>query len=187
MGIISASVGFYTEKTGNSQFYKYRDDSDTTLYHEVTHQILGEYGTSNSTPIWVTEGVAVASETTKNTGKFDVEFKPENNYRLWTVKKNAPTRDIFDFMKIKYDGFHGSGRGTNYAFAGSLVIFFLTYEDGTYAEDFSDYLRDAYFNRIARKTIDKYIGKPKAELQAEFEKFIADLPENYWDHVKKNR
>ncbi len=177
-GGMGGSAGFYSPRHGTSQFYHIKGYTESVLYHEVTHQILGEYGKGgfpDRGAYWIVEGAAVASESTKVTGEFSVVFDPMKNSRIKSVKKSWGNRSIGQFMNISYDQFHGSGRLMNYAVAGTLAVFFLEYKGGVYRDDFTDYLRDVYTGKIdgSKIKINRYLGKNMSDLDKEFRSFLA--------------
>jgi hypothetical protein len=187
------SAGVYMGEERSSFFYWTGNDESvlSTLYHEVTHQLLDETKEGNRGGSqgnnWVVEGIATYMETWE---KVDGKWKPGHNVNapeLQAGKSILANQDfkLRSFIAIDYQQFHDAGRGANYALSGALCHFLIHYQDGIYKEDFVSFLSAYYAGKVNDMSLPEYIDMegitaPDAKLtrlEQEFKEYMAKLGE----------
>ncbi len=64
----------------------------------------------------------------------------------------------------------------NYQQAEALTVFLMQWNEGTYRDDFLDYVKDAYRGRIKRSTgrsLEDRLGQPVKVIDTQFRDFLA--------------
>ncbi len=178
--LTTQSAGFYWGQNGRAYFYAGPRGPDvTTVFHEVTHQILGEtYPTVARPPAWLVEGIAVFMESAVVRGQCGTE-------RLLVGAKPPPgvisvnrASNINAFIRNlgTTESFHAGRRHEHYATAGAIVHFFLLHRDGLLRRPFIRYAREAHQNDLPEEptpigTLYNYLDLTEDELQVEWEAF----------------
>ncbi len=193
-------IYFPPEKAGlrRTPAYFFRDkggalDVTSTLFHEVSHQLLIElttatpnaYSRKNSGNFWVFEGLGTYFET--------VDVQPDNSLhvggyvgpRIQSARRrmleNGETVPIERLVRLNQDGLLGPDKETarlHYAEAMALTVYILEGRGGKYRDGFFDYVRDALRGRLkndGNHQLDDRLGSSYKELDAEL---LADLKAN---------
>lgn len=163
---IEIATGFYLPQERTSFFF-YDDDpenaeaSQETMFHEVTHQLLGESSRRNIdvgelNNFWVIEGIACYMES------FEIHEKPgkkptfsignPKHARIYWAKQKAIVDDFYIPMQRymlfgkkqfqeapNHDVLHAY-----YSQSTGMVHFFMHYENGLYKDKFINYLSQVY-------------------------------------------
>jgi len=175
---VAWAAGFYTSQKHASYFHAQGDTFvESTLQHELTHQILGEFSQDGSPAQWLAEGAAVYLE--------DAFFKNgtlslgalENHSRLVTYRaglragqKEHSLRDVLKFATIKE--WDSGDILMNYRGVGAAVYFLMTFDGGRYRADAIAMLRDAYAGNA--RPIEDYFGLAVASLDLLMARFYRD-------------
>lgn len=144
------SGGVFIPSKGVSYFF---GRVGQTMFHEFTHQILRVFTGRNDAPSWLTEGIAVFTQTAKfNRGR--VEIPGSRPSRTFTLE---------DLMKLDsgraWHAWHDSrDKPSAYADAGSLVTFGMNAQDGRCRADTIDFISDAYLGRLRNRQMWDYFG-----------------------------
>ena len=190
--LLRRSGGFWSPGERKSYFF-WTDRSDenmNTLYHEVTHQLLGETkdnaGRSEGNT-WLVEGIAAYMETWENEGGRWHPGARIDSPALMNVKSllaGDPKWSLESYLAMDHETFHKEpGRGMNYALGAALAHFFLHYGDEIYREDFIRFLKDYYEGKVVKDSLAKYIrvegatgaGEKLSTLSAQFREYMKDL------------
>lgn len=157
------SAGLFRSGTGTSYFY---GEPTRVMYHEFTHQVLHQFTGKNESPSWLSEAIAEYTETVQFTPD-GVRFKGAPFYPHMTLR---------DLLELRTGGAwdqhqRATNRGeaaSSYAAAGSLATFCMQAEEGRFAADFIDYLRDTYRGQDRGRPVWAYLGLSEAEFQQRY-------------------
>ncbi|MCA1684933.1 MAG: DUF1570 domain-containing protein, partial [Planctomycetia bacterium] len=194
---IGESLGLYlpAERGRRGHAYFFRDDEGqidvtSTLYHEVSHQLLFESGIAgpnvykkNVGNYWVFEGLGTYFETlrleTDGSGTIGGLVGPriaEARRNLVMEGRMVPLREF-----VGYDENSFAGNDTliylHYQQAIALTTFLMQARAGSYREGFLDYVKSACQGRLkanSGRTLESRVGKPYAEIEAEFLAYLKD-------------
>lgn len=148
-GAMQWSAGIFRPSNGTSYFY---GGPSAVMYHEFTHQVLHVMTGKNSSPVWLTESIAEYTETAKLTPD-GIKFSGAGYTEAMSLEA---------LLELSGHGQWSQAmtrtNGANYAAAGSLATFCMKAEDGRYAADFIDFLRDSYRGRTRGRKIWEYLG-----------------------------
>lgn len=183
--LTAGSAGFYWGRNGRAYFYSGPFGPDfTTVFHEVTHQILGEtYPTGARPPAWLVEGIAVFMERPVVRGRRGAErlvagAEPPPGIAARDRPPGTEPVNINAFIRSRgtNESFHEGRRHEHYATAGAIVHFFLLHRGGVHRRAFLRYARAAWRNDLPEEptpsdALYKYLGLTEDELQTEWEAF----------------
>ncbi len=194
-GRVSAdSLGYYDPRgpgKGNRRpAYFFRDVDgqlpiESTLYHEVSHQLLFESAgrnayLANAGDYWVFEGLGTYFETTTVLDDGSLEVGGLVGARLAESVKSLGARKFLpleDFLRQNQSAFNRDDRiFVNYQQAMALTLFLMQAEEGAHREPFLDYVRDAYRGWIKRgsgRSLEDRLGIPIVEVDRKFRAFYA--------------
>jgi len=192
---IEVTNGLYLPSDRIAYFYDDPGNPDgnlETMFHEVTHQLLGESARSinqvgEDANFWIVEGIACYMES----------FRRENGH--FTVGDPLHTRMHWARVRLIEQGFYkpmrtftalgrrefqfGFDRPTLekcYSQVTGMVHFFLHAQDGAYREPFIVHLSQVYSpdKRIRERTdgLDELTGFPFEELDRQYAEYIRSLP-----------
>lgn len=158
--------------------------SQEVMYHEFCHHILHEFTGCNESPAWLTEGIAVYSESPHFDAYGDLVLGGlERNKRIQSYLaafrqgSHMPAADVMQIVEPRpwksVENPH-----PQYAAAGSLVHFCMEAEQRKHREDFIDFLYDSYRGTTGGYQIWDYLGHTRASLLDSFEA---------WLHVEADR
>ena len=179
----------------NSRSYFFQDpnaaiDTESTLFHEVSHQLLFETaGASrferNPGNHWVWEGlgsyfetVRVDSETLEiSVGEPSGPRMAQARLRLVDRGERIPLQDFVAMDRARFEA--TPGIYLNYAQAMALTLFLMHSEQGKYRDGFQNYVRSAYDGRLkGAHSLEQYLLTTFEELDTEFARFLKTLPAN---------
>lgn len=152
------SAGVFVPSMGQSFFY---GRAGTTMYHEFTHHVLHVLNGGNDSPAWLTEGIAVYTQSVgfesgrvRFPGAGYDEAMPLDD--LLAIRNNKTWHRVVETADRR-DG------ANPYPAAGSVVTFCMNSDDERYRADFIDYLRDSYRNLARNRAVWDYLGLSEAE------------------------
>jgi hypothetical protein len=167
--LLRESAGFYSHGERISRFFWSQNLEATfhTMYHEVTHQLLGETKETSSGGSqgnnWVIEGIAVYAETWEKVGNEWFPGRKTGINELATAKGHLASGSgwkLSEFVRIDNDTFHKEGRGLNYAISGALAHFFMHYDDELHKEGFVRFLSAFYAGKVRDESLVEYLDLP---------------------------
>jgi hypothetical protein len=175
---VAWAAGFYTSQKHASYFHAQGQSFvESTLQHELTHQILAEYSGGGSPPQWQAEGAAVYLEDAFFQGGTLTLGTLESHTRLATYQaalragqKEHGLRDVLRFVTIK--DWDSGDIQMNYRGVGAVLYFLMNFDGGRYRGDAIAMLRDAYSGN-ARPTSD-YFGLSLGALDLLMNRFYRD-------------
>ncbi len=196
------ATGFYLPQARLSFFY-YDDDPEQaepnqeTMFHEVTHQILGESGRrlldiGEHNNFWVIEGFACYLESFEiETNKANPSAKPRISIgdpahpRIYWAKRIVTVDNFYipmrQFMSFGKGQFQRPAKNHTlheyYSQATGMVHFFMHYQDGLYRDAFIEYLSQVY------SPIDRVRYNPQT-LEALTEVPFGTLDQQYKDYLE---
>jgi hypothetical protein len=159
-------------------------DVESTLYHEVSHQLLHEtVGPEdymrNIGNYWVFEGLGTYFETLQHEPDGSLRIGglvgpriAEARRRLIATKDFLPIADLVAYSRAQFWGEQGGGSiYRNYAEAMAVAVFLMQAENGRFRESFLEYVHDAYKGRFRGAS-----GKPlKDRLGVDYSQLDRDL------------
>ncbi|QDT31564.1 hypothetical protein Mal48_07980 [Thalassoglobus polymorphus] len=200
------ATGFYLPQARLSFFY-YDDDPEQakpnqeTMFHEVTHQILGESGrrlidVGEHNNFWVIEGFACYLESfeietvktdspEEQQGKIKISTGNPTHPRIYWAKRIVTADEFYipmrQFMSLGKRQFQRPPENHTlheyYSQATGLVHFFMHYQDGLYRDAFIEYLSQVY------SPIDRVRYNPDS-LETLTEVPFGTLDMQYLDYLK---
>jgi hypothetical protein len=175
---VAWAAGFYTSQKHASYFHAQGDTFvESTLQHELTHQILGEFSQDGSPAQWLAEGAAVYLEDAFFQNGTLTLGSLENHSRLITYRadlragqKEHSLRDVLKFVTIR--DWDSGDIQMNYRGVGAVLYFLMTFDGGRYRGDTIAYLRDAYAGNP--RSVEDYFGLSGAALDYLMARFYKD-------------
>ena len=171
--------GFYTPKKAASFFYLLRDGTIpiSTLQHEVTHQILGEFSRGFA-HTWLVEGSAVFLESSYFRGDVLVLADVTRHRRVDAYRRNLldgfPDHSLRETLAFETNEEWAKGDiQKNYRSAGALVFFLMSFDGGRYRGDLVDMLRDQYGGKF--HSLEYYLGISHESLEFLMERFYRSV------------
>lgn len=160
--------------------------NDPFVFHEVTHQLFSlakptalRVGVRGN--FWIVEGVACHFESLALHGDYAELGGVDNprmkaaRFRLLQDKFFVPTAE---FAAMSLGQMQSNPRiATLYSQAAGMASFLLESDGGRYREAAVDYLQAIYGNKDTATTLAQMTGRSFAELDAEYQAYIAGLPE----------
>lgn len=159
------SAGFWSPRDGASFFY---GTDERVMFHEFTHQIFHIFAGGNRAPVWITEGVAIYSETPAfvdgllHLGSYDSARRVQTHRNNARQQQHRRINDLLNLDHQRWSGAQGSDVHRNYDAAGALTWFWMEADDRRYRADFVDYVRDAYRNQTRGRQLWDYLGMSRA-------------------------
>ena len=205
------SLGIYLPKKESKEFggksYFFNDiggqlDVSTTLYHEVSHQLLFESAGSadylkNTGNYWVFEGLGTYFETVQTLEDGSIRVGGLVGPRIAQAKARLVERGelipIEEFVAMGRGAFQGERGGDiylHYVEAMALAVFLMQADDGRYREPFLDYARDAYkgqFRGSLGRTLDDRLDVRYPELQRQFISYLGRVADSRRAEPKRNK
>lgn len=206
---VPIATGFYLPSQRTSFFYHDDDpeNADTamgTMFHEVTHQILGEsnrriveVGTHRD--FWVIEGIACYMESFRveevgrqietGTIKRRVHIGDPTHPRMYWARQVALVEQAHvpmeRFVDLGKDSFFAGDHDLLHAYysqASGMVHFFLHFENGRYRDAFIEYLSQVYSPsdriRLRHDSLAQMVGIPFATLDQQYQDYLRSLQVN---------
>jgi len=175
---VAWAAGFYTSQKHASYFHAQEGAfAPSTLQHELTHQILGEYSQDGSPAQWLAEGAAVYLE--------DAYFRDgtltlgslEDHSRLVAYRaalragqNEHSLRDVLKFISLR--DWDSGDIQRNYRGVGAAFYFLMTFDGGRYRGDAITFLRDAYAGNA--RPLEDYVGLSLGSLDFLMTRFYKD-------------
>lgn len=156
-----------------------------SLRHEFTHALhSGDCDHITQAPrIWVDEGLATLFE---NSQCKDGEIKPRPNFRLGTVRKILGTDDYVPWERLfRYSQRQFEGRKGYIHYAEARYILYYFWHKGKLKEWYDTYYANFDKDNTGKFALEKVFGKPLAEVEAGFKKWIPKAPEPAGPRPKK--
>ncbi len=150
------SGGVFIPSKGLSYFYGRVGE---TMFHEFTHHILREFTGRNQAPSWLTEGIAVFTQTAKfKRGRVEIPgARPSRAFSLDELMELRSGR--------AWHAWHNNRENPSaYADAGSLVTFGMNVQDGRCRADTIDFIGDAYLGKLRGREMWDYLGMDRQAL-----------------------
>ena len=164
-------------------------DVQSTLYHEVSHQLLFESAgpdnyARNVKEYWVFEGLGTYFETVQILKDGSVRVGglvgpriAEARRRLVAAGEMVPIERFVAMGQTTFQGEDGDPIiYLHYVEAMALAVFLMQANDGRYRESFLDYVRDAYKGQFsargAGRSLDDRLERPYPDLQREFAAYL---------------
>ena len=168
-----------------------------TMFHEVTHQLLGESARSirevgERSNFWIVEGIACYMESfSREGGQFTVG-DPLHSRIHWARVRLIEQDFFIPMAQITILGRRefqfGSDAKTlekTYSQVSGMVHFFLHAQDGAYREAFIAHLAQVYSPDSRRRNrtdgLDQLTGIPFKELDRQYAEYIKSLPSAFDD------
>jgi hypothetical protein len=159
-----------------------------TLYHEVSHQLLFDWGgrsyEKNSGNYWVWEGLGTYFETLKPQadgsillGALEGPRIDQARVRLLAHRQFVRIDEFCAMSKSLFNEERDERVYTHYAQAMALTIFLMHYEAGKYRDAFLDFVDDAYHGRIrppGKRALENRLGVSSKVLDEAFLKWLKD-------------
>lgn len=192
---IEVTNGLYLPSDRVAYFFDNPDDREAnleTMFHEVTHQLLGESARSiadvgRDENFWLIEGIACYMESFERDGDRLTVGDPLHSRIHW-ARVRVVEEDYFvpmqRFTALSMREFQfGSDLATlqrYYSQASGMVHFFLHAEDGAYREPFITHLSQIYSpdSRVRKHTagLDALTGASFEDLDRQYVQYIRSLP-----------
>lgn len=182
--------GFYHPPDRTAYFYHNpaADAAQETLFHEVTHQLLGE-SSSQIVPVghdhdfWVVEGLACYLESFRVSEDGAVSVGNIDHPRMQAARSLIMDKESYEpLARFTQSGILAFQKGDDetlqrrYAQATGLAHFFMTYEDGSYKDGFIEFISQLYSPdkriRDRAKPIQEILGVSDQELDRQYVAYI---------------
>jgi hypothetical protein len=189
---IESTIGLYMSNDRIAYFFHDPNgapESQTTLFHEATHQLFSETRFSRQSVgshanFWIIEGIACYMESFEQNG--DLFSLGNPHYIRFQAARTRYVRDRYyvpfrRFASLGMHEFQGDSENLpkNYSQASGLTHFFLHYDGGVYREDLIEHLSDIYSlrERIREnpRSLEAIIGVDAQELDRQYGEYIANL------------
>lgn len=175
---VAWAAGFYTSQKHASYFHAQGDSFvESTLQHELTHQILGEFSQDGSPAQWLAEGAAVYLEDAFFLNGTLTLGTLENHSRLVAYRaalrsgqKEHSFRDVLKFATIRE--WDSGDIQMNYRGVGAALYFLMTFDGGRYRGDAITFMRDAYGGNA--RPVEDYFGLSLGALDFLMTRFYRD-------------
>ncbi|MBN8628859.1 MAG: hypothetical protein J0M17_25580 [Planctomycetes bacterium] len=183
---IGLTSGIFMSDDDRAYFFADAERSnDPFVFHEVAHQL---FALSKPTALriatrgnfWIVEGVACHFESLAlhddyaELGGTDNPRMKAARFRLLQDKFFVP---LAEFAAMSRSAVQSNPRiATLYSQASGVASFLLEADDGKYREAAVDYLQTVYANKDTPTTFTQTTGRTFAELDAEYQRYIAELP-----------
>ncbi len=192
---IEKSLGLYLPPTGRAKrgrAYFFHDpdgeiDSTSTLFHEVSHQLLCESGVipayeRNAGHYWVIEGLGTYFETftIRPDGVLEVggPVGPRMARARLRIIQRGEYVSIEQLAAMRHKAFNVEPDiYLHYAESMALTAFFMQARDGAYRYGYLAYARDVVRGRVkpgGARTLDDRLGVPYKTLDAEFLAYLKE-------------
>jgi hypothetical protein len=163
------SDGMWVPRKGESYFYA---GPLSVMFHEFTHQILHVFSAGNQAEVWLTEGVAVYTETPTYNGPDLVlgDITKSGHilsHLLRVLEGKALTLD--KLMALNHKAWKNSiDPGAQYGAAGALAQFCMEANKRTYRSDYVEFVRDSYLGEAGNRTLWEYLGLSKDDFTSQY-------------------
>jgi len=155
-------AGYYTTGTHASYFYDLGRGTNHVMQHELTHQILSEFGRGGHACAWIAEGAATYLEDAKSKDGVLALGGIKGNRRAWSyrnrIRGGSKEHSLSDMVRLFGRGgkWDSGNISDNYRGAAATWFFLMTFDDGRYRGDTVQLLSDAYAGRP--RDLNEYYG-----------------------------
>lgn len=163
------SGGIFNPSTGKAYFF---GGPSQTMYHEFTHQVLHVLTGGNRSPSWLTEGIAVYTQSV-TFGLRGASFPGAARDGSWSIDELFKLRRGDDWYRAVETAQRKHGPSP-YGPSGSLVTFAMRHADGTLRSDFVDYLRDSYRGRTGSREVWDYLGMSQPQFKEAHARWLGE-------------
>jgi len=185
---IEKANGLYMPRDKTAYFFSESEaaqaaERQETMYHEVTHQLLGEsrpgiFDVGEHSDFWAVEGFPCYMESFVPGEQGGDVGDPRHIRIFWARRKiieENEYRPMREFMKLGRTQFPLQAEAYNQSAA--MVHFFLNAEEGRYRDAFIHFLTVVYDPGKTRKpTLEDIIGVPYEALDRQFLDYLKTLP-----------
>ncbi|MEZ6191619.1 MAG: hypothetical protein R3C45_10060 [Phycisphaerales bacterium] len=161
------SGGIFKRSNGTAYFY---GRPSPTMYHEFTHQVLHVMTGGNRAPSWLTEGIAVYTQTV-TFGIRGAEFSGAPADDSWSLDDLFALRGGDDWYRA-YENAQRKNLSSPYGPAGSVVTFAMQYDDQNFQAEFVDFLRDNYRGRSGNHDVWEYLGMDEGAFRRAYAEWV---------------
>ncbi len=194
---IEKANGLYLPRDRTAYFFETDETSDDpqerleTIYHEITHQILGEsrkeiVDAGEISDFWIVEGFPCYLESYTETENGPQMGDPRHIRMFWarhTIIDEDTYLPMRKFTSIGRASFPLQAQAYNQAAA--MSHFFLNYEDGIYRDGFIHFLSQIYHPGNVRKPpLEDILGVPYETLDLQFLEYLKTFPADPPPRVK---
>lgn len=182
--------GLYIPADRTAYFYHDPDPSHLeTMFHEVTHQLLGESGNRHvdvgeAADFWVVEGIACYMESYRQ-DEAGIRVGAPHPRTFWARRKAldemqyVPMRRFLALSKQDFQAPDMTQLHGYYSQATGMVHFFLHFEEGIYRDAFIEYLAHVYspINRVRHgASVEDSTGVRLETLDEQYLEYLRSLP-----------
>jgi hypothetical protein len=168
-------------------FYDPDADTESSLYHEATHQILFElqavpHEIGIDANFWVVEGLACYMESFRQQDGQVTIGTPSNIRFYWAQRRlvdenfYAPLGQLSQLGRVRFQ--NSTSLRQLYSQSSGLTHFFLHYHDGLYRDALIEHVLGIYGPPPRRGTIpglDRLTGVSFPELDQQYRSYISEL------------
>ncbi len=181
------TTGIYLGPFRTAYFYATDNHDFTTLYHEASHQLFSECRESSphlavNANFWIIEGIACYMESFSEQEDYDT-LGGTSSPRLEAARYRAvdenfcvPLAELTQMGMLQFQ--RDRSLPMLYSQSAGLAHFFMHYDDGRYRDALLAYLTAVYTGEDHPQLLAELTGKSYSELDAEYRKFLQELPEH---------
>jgi hypothetical protein len=177
------TTGFYWGEKRTAFFFGSPEPDYRTLYHEATHQLFSESrptvaNVGAEANFWIVEGIACYIESLAEEDGFTT-LGGNDDIRLLAARERRLVDDYYvPLVSLTNYGMdrlqHDANIRKIYSQSSGLTHFLIHADRGRYRAALVDYLRLIYSGRDRPSTLAEVTGKPLAELDDEYRKFLQE-------------
>ena len=177
----STGVYAYNTKTGGVAYFVAGDENESTMYHEVTHQLFNESCKTNPSRgkyqnYWVIEGAATFMESLHDSNNFHIvggfDSERMKSARIYFNNSNfyIPIQEFVRLSDSTWKAYPDVNR--LYAQACGFSNFLVFYDGGKYLDAFVRILFYFYAGKDTAETVSRHTGVSYETLDAEYKEYI---------------
>ncbi len=176
------AAGFYSGGSHASYFYDLGRGTTRVMQHELTHQILGEFGRRGGAYAWISEGAATFLENAKMEDGALALGGIKGNRRAYDYRRRTRKGEKQHSLEDMVSKFGRGGKwdsgdvNSNYRGAAATWFFLMTFDNGRYRGDTVQLLSDAYGGRP--RELHEYYGVSPEGLTFLMDRFYRECEVN---------
>lgn len=190
---IGITNGLYDNDDGIVYFFHNPDeDTESTLFHEATHQLFSDGKRRNWTvgetgDFWIIEGIACYMESFERNGGQNLLGDPEYvrfavaRYRYLNDRYYIPLKEFAEMGMVAFQSHPKIAN--NYSQAASLAHFFMHFDGGRYRDALVEHLSQLYTvsprSRSGVQSLAEITGVGFEELDRQYGEYLKQLNEDY--------